>query len=36
MNLKETPCEGVKWIRLAQNKIQWQALVNIKMNLQVP
>jgi len=28
-------CEVVKWIRLAQNLIEWQALVNRVMNLNV-
>jgi len=36
MNLKETGCEGVDWIWLAQDKEQWWALMNIVMNLGVP
>jgi hypothetical protein len=28
--------EDVDWIHLAQDKDQWQALVNMVMNLQVP
>jgi hypothetical protein len=28
--------EGVDWIHLAQDRDQWQALVNTVMNLQVP
>jgi hypothetical protein len=27
--------EGVDWIHLAQDRVQWQALVNIVMNPQV-
>lgn len=29
-------CEDGDWIHLAQNKIQWQTIVNIVMNLQIP
>jgi hypothetical protein len=36
MNLKETGYEGVDWIHLAQDMVQWWALVNIIMNNQVP
>jgi hypothetical protein len=28
--------EGVNWIRLAQDMVQWLALVNTVMNLRVP
>jgi hypothetical protein len=31
-----TGCEGVEWIRLNQDMVQWWALVNTVMNLQVP
>jgi len=34
--LKETGCEGVDWIHLAQDKLQWQTLVNMVTNLWVP
>jgi hypothetical protein len=36
MELKEIKCKGVDWIHLAQDMIQWQALVNKVMKLQVP
>jgi hypothetical protein len=35
MNLRETVCEGVDWIHLAQDKVQCFTLVNTVMNLQV-
>jgi hypothetical protein len=28
-------CEVVDWIRLAQRRVQWPALVNAEMNLRV-
>jgi hypothetical protein len=36
MDLWETGWEGEDWIHLAQDRDQWQALVNMIMNLQVP
>jgi hypothetical protein len=36
MDLKEIGCEGVDWIHQAQDRIQWQTVVNTVMNLQVP
>jgi hypothetical protein len=33
MVLRKIGCENVKWIRLAQDKGQWRALVNTVMNL---
>jgi hypothetical protein len=33
--LREKGWEGVDWIPLAQDRDQWQALVNIVMNLSV-
>jgi hypothetical protein len=36
MNLREIGWEGVDWKYLTQNKDQWQALMNMIMNLQVP
>jgi hypothetical protein len=36
VDFKETECEGVEWIQLAQDSAQWQALVNIVLNLQDP
>jgi hypothetical protein len=35
-DLKEIECEDVGWIHLFQDRVQWQDLVNIVMNLQVP
>jgi hypothetical protein len=32
----ETGWGGMDWIHLAQDRDQWQALVNTVMNLQVP
>jgi hypothetical protein len=31
--LKNILCESVEWIRLAQDRYQWRALVNTIMNL---
>jgi hypothetical protein len=36
LDLREIGMNGVKWIRLAQDRVQWQAFVNTVMNLQVP
>jgi len=36
MALSETRWEGIDWIHLAQDGDQWQAVVNMAMNLQVP
>jgi hypothetical protein len=36
MDLREIGIDGVNWILLAQYRIQWQAVVNMLMNLQVP
>jgi hypothetical protein len=36
VNLKDVGCEGVDWIHLAQNRVQWCAIVNTVMNLWVP
>jgi len=35
MDLKETGCEGVDWIHLDQDKVQWRVLRNRKMNLRI-
>jgi hypothetical protein len=35
MDLKKTGFEGVQWIQLAQDKVQWRALVNTVMNFRV-
>jgi hypothetical protein len=36
MDLREIGMDGVNWIQLAQDRVQWQAFVNVAMNLQVP
>jgi hypothetical protein len=35
MDLREIGINGANWIRLAQDRVQWQAFVNTVMNLQV-
>jgi hypothetical protein len=35
-DLRETGIDGVNWIRLAQDRVQWRAFVNTVMNLRVP
>jgi hypothetical protein len=36
MDLQEDGCKGVDWIKLAQVRDRWRALVNAVMNLWVP
>jgi hypothetical protein len=36
MDLQEVGCEGVDWCDVTQDRDRWRALVNVKMNLQVP
>jgi hypothetical protein len=36
MNLRERGIDGVNWVQLAQDRVQWQACVNTVMNLRVP
>jgi len=36
MDLSEIGVDGTKWIRLAQDRIQWRAFVSTVMNLWVP
>jgi hypothetical protein len=36
MDRNEIEREGVDWIQIAQDNIQWQTLVNMAMNLLVP
>jgi hypothetical protein len=36
MDLREVGWEGVDWMHLAEDQDQWQTLVNMVMNLQVP
>jgi len=35
MDLREIGWEGVDWLHLAEDRDQWQALVNMVMNFQV-
>jgi hypothetical protein len=36
MDLRKIGIDGVNWIRLAQDRVQWRAFVNTVMNLRVP
>jgi hypothetical protein len=36
MDLREIGIDVANWIRLAQDRVQWRAFVNMVMNLQVP
>jgi hypothetical protein len=36
MDLREIGWEGAEWMHLAQDRDQWQAAVNMVINLQVP
>jgi hypothetical protein len=34
-DLRETACENVRWMELAQDRVQWRALVLAVLNLGV-
>jgi hypothetical protein len=36
LDFREIGFDGANWIQLAQDKVQWQAFVNMVMNLWVP
>jgi hypothetical protein len=36
MDLRKIGIDGVNWIQLAQDMVQWRACVNTVMNLRVP
>jgi hypothetical protein len=36
LDLREIGINGANWIQLAQDRVQWQAFVNMVMNLWVP
>jgi hypothetical protein len=36
MDFRETRWEGMDWIRVAEDRDQWRAVVNTEINLQVP
>jgi hypothetical protein len=36
IDLEAVKCEAVGWMHLAKNRVTWQAVVNMVMNLRVP
>jgi hypothetical protein len=35
-DLREIGIDGANWIRVAQDRVQWQAFVSMETNLRVP
>jgi hypothetical protein len=36
LDLREIRIDGTKWIRLAQDRVQWRAVLKMVINLRVP
>jgi len=36
MELQEVGCGGIDWIKMAEDRDRWRALVNSVMNIRVP
>jgi hypothetical protein len=36
MDFREIGIDGVNWIQLPQDRVQWRAFVNTVMNLRIP
>jgi len=36
MNLRRVGIDGANWVRLVQDRVQWQAFVSTAMNVRVP
>jgi hypothetical protein len=36
MDLEETGCEGMEWIHVAKDRVQWQVTVNTAVSFWVP
>jgi hypothetical protein len=36
LDLRKIRIDGANWIRLAQDRVQWRAFVNMIMNIRIP
>jgi hypothetical protein len=36
MDIQEVGCGSIDWIKLAQDRYRWRALVNVVMNIRIP